>query len=46
MTDSTSGTVASTQVADARIDYRGQGYIDEAQAMGWLARFFLTFMPF
>lgn len=39
-------TVSSTQVADARIDYRGQGQIDEAQAMGWLARFFLTFMPF
>lgn len=39
-------TVASTQVADARIDYRGSGYIDEAQAMGFLARFFLTILPF
>ena len=39
-------TVTSTQVADARIDYRGSGYIDEAQAMGFLARFFLTFLPF
>lgn len=39
-------TVSSTQVADARIDYRGAGYIDEAQAMGWLSRFFLTFLPF
>ncbi|HKO88550.1 MAG TPA: flagellar basal body L-ring protein FlgH [Burkholderiales bacterium] len=39
-------TVSSTQVADARIDYRSAGYISEAQAMGWLARFFLTFMPF
>ncbi len=39
-------TVSSTQVADARIDYRGEGYIDEAQMMGWLARVFLTFLPF
>lgn len=39
-------TVSSTQVADARIDYRSRGYISEAQAMGWLARFFLTFVPF
>lgn len=39
-------SVSSTQVADARIDYRGSGYIDEAQAMGWLSRFFLTFLPF
>jgi len=39
-------TVTSTQVADARIEYRGTGYIDEAQTMGWLARFFLTFLPF
>ena len=29
----------STQVADARLEYRGNGYIDEAQTMGWLARF-------
>ncbi len=39
-------TVSSTQVADARIEYRGNGYVDEAQIMGWLARFFLTFLPF
>lgn len=39
-------TVSSTQVADARIEYRGTGYIDEAQTMGWLARFFLTVLPF
>jgi flagellar L-ring protein FlgH len=39
-------TVSSTQVADARIDYRSAGYIGEAQAMGWLARFFLSFVPF
>ncbi len=39
-------TVQSTQVADARIEYRGKGYIDEAQTMGWLARFFLSVLPF
>jgi len=38
--------VSSTQVADARIEYRANGYIDEAQVMGWLARFFLTFLAF
>jgi flagellar L-ring protein precursor FlgH len=39
-------TVSSAQIADARIDYRGSGYIDEAQTMGWLGRFFLTVLPF
>ena len=39
-------TVVSTQVADARIEYRANGIIDEAQVMGWLARFFLTFLAF
>jgi flagellar L-ring protein precursor FlgH len=38
--------VSSTQVADARLDYRGGGYIEEAQIMGWLARFFNSFSPF
>lgn len=38
--------VNSTQVADARIEYRGRGYIDEAQRMGWLARFFQVVSPF
>lgn len=39
-------TVSSTQVADARIEFKQNGFIDSAQVMGWLARFFLTFMPF
>lgn len=39
-------TVQSTQVADAHIEYKASGYIDEAQVMGWLARFFLTVLPF
>lgn len=39
-------TVSSVQVADARIEYRSNGYIDEAQTMGWLSRFFLNISPF
>ena len=39
-------TVSSTTVADARIEYRGSGYIDEAQTMGWLSRIFQSVMPF
>jgi flagellar L-ring protein FlgH len=38
--------VSSTTVADARIEYRGSGYIDEAQTMGWLSRVFQSVMPF
>ena len=38
--------VPSTQVADARIEYTAKGYIDEAQNMGWLQRFFLNVSPF
>jgi flagellar L-ring protein precursor FlgH len=38
--------VSSTQVADARLEYRGTGYIDEAQTMGWLARAFQSILPF
>lgn len=40
------GAVPSTQVADARIEYVGDGYINEAQHMGWLQRFFLNVSPF
>jgi flagellar L-ring protein precursor FlgH len=38
--------VTSTQIADARIEYKANGFIDSAQVMGWLGRFFLTFLPF
>ncbi|WP_411914280.1 flagellar basal body L-ring protein FlgH [Pseudocitrobacter cyperus] len=41
-----SNTVPSTQVADARIEYVGNGYINEAQNMGWLQRLFLNISPF
>lgn len=39
-------TVASTQVADARIEFRSKGVMDEVQTMGWLQRFFLNISPF
>ncbi|QDF98158.1 flagellar biosynthesis protein FlgH [Azoarcus sp. DD4] len=39
-------TVQSTQVADARIEYRGSGFIDESNTMGWLQRFFVAIAPF
>lgn len=38
-------SVQSTQVADARIEYRANGYIDETQTMGWLQRFFVNVLP-
>lgn len=37
--------VSSTRVADARLEVRGRGDIDHAQTVGWLARFFLSFLP-
>lgn len=40
------GTVLSTQVADARIEFRSKGVMDEVQTMGWLQRFFLNVSPF
>jgi flagellar L-ring protein precursor FlgH len=38
--------IASTQVADVRIESRGRGPQGEAQTVGWLSRFFLNFHPF
>lgn len=45
-TVSAANSVASTQVADARMEYRQNGYIDSAQSMGWLSRFFMSVLPF
>ena len=45
-TISGSNTVNSTQVADARIEYVGDGYINEAQNMGWLQCILLNISPF
>jgi flagellar L-ring protein precursor FlgH len=38
--------VSSIHVADARLDYRGGGYIEESQIQGWFARFFNSWSPF
>ena len=43
---STATTISSTNVADARIEYKESGVISEAQVMGWLARFFMSVLPF
>lgn len=38
--------VNSTQVANARIESKGRGAQSEAQTVGWLTRFFFSFLPF
>jgi flagellar L-ring protein FlgH len=38
--------VSSTQVANVRIESRGRGAQQEAQAMPWLGRFFMNVLPF
>lgn len=38
-------SVVSTQIANVRIEQRGRGAQAEAQAIGWLARFFLSVLP-
>lgn len=37
--------VSSTQVANVRVESRGRGAQGEAQTVGWLSRFFLSFHP-
>ena len=39
-------TIASTQVANLRVESRSRGQAGEAQSIGWLSRFFLNVMPF
>jgi len=39
-------TVESSKIADARFEYKSAGQISDGQVMGWLARFFLSVMPF
>ena len=40
-------TIASTRVANAHIQYSGEGILNETNSMGWLARFFNgPWMPF
>ena len=38
-------TVLSSQVADARIEYRGQGITDQIQNPGMLTKLFTKFSP-
>ncbi len=38
--------INSTQVANARMESKGRGAQGEAQTVGWLTRFFFSFMPF
>jgi flagellar L-ring protein precursor FlgH len=38
-------SVASTAIANVRIEQRGRGQQAEAQSVGWLARFFLSLWP-
>jgi flagellar L-ring protein precursor FlgH len=44
-TISSLNAVYSTQVGDAKIEYSAKGYLDEAENMGWLQRFFLNVSP-
>jgi len=38
--------INSTQVANVRVESRGRGAQAEAQTVGWLTRFFFSFLPF
>jgi len=38
--------IESAKIADARIEYKSSGTVSESQVMGWLARFFLSVLPF
>ncbi len=39
-------SVASSQIANVRLEQRGRGQQAESQAMGWLGRAFMTVLPF
>lgn len=43
---SIANAVDSAKIADARIEYKSAGTVNETQIMGWLARFFLSVLPF
>ncbi len=38
--------VSSNQVANVRVESKGRGATNEAQTVGWLTRFFFSFLPF
>ncbi|MDO8651515.1 MAG: flagellar basal body L-ring protein FlgH [Undibacterium sp.] len=46
LTIAAGNVVASTQVADARFEYRSTSHVDIAEANSLLTRFFLSFIPF
>ena len=39
-------SISSSQLADARIEFKESGAGADAQAMAWLSRFFLSVLPF
>ena len=39
------GSISSSMVADARIEYRGSGVTDEVQRPGWLTQLFMRYSP-
>jgi flagellar L-ring protein precursor FlgH len=39
-------SVKSSMVADAEIEFTGQGVVSDSQRQGWLNRFFGYFWPF
>lgn len=43
---SASNTIASTQIANAKIEYYGQGVLSQKQKPGWLTRFLEMVSPF
>ncbi|RZI84925.1 MAG: flagellar basal body L-ring protein FlgH [Rubrivivax sp.] len=45
MTIQPGNTVASTQIANVRIQQKGRGAQADAQGIGWLAHFFLSILP-
>jgi flagellar L-ring protein precursor FlgH len=38
--------ISSVQVANVRVESKGRGAQADAQTVGWLSRFFLSFNPF
>lgn len=41
-----SNTISSLKVADARIEYKSSGQLNDGMIMGWMGRAFLSLMPF
>lgn len=41
-----SNTISSLKVADARIEYKSTGQLNDGMLMGWLGRAFLSVLPF